>query len=254
MMSLRGVVLDMDGLMLDTEPMSHAAWKRTFAENRIPFTEDQFQALVGLNVADVRTKMAAWYGADFPFDAIYKRKLEVVDEIIAQVGIVQKPGLLEFLTAAKELGVCLAVATSTGRERALYKLGRAGVEGSFAAFAFGDEITNGKPAPDIFLLAARRLGIPPAECVALEDSDPGVLAACAAGMRVLLIPDLKAPSEEARRAAWQILRDLFQAAEVLRGEVAPPLRSPPPISQREMGGATLDTLYLWNFTGYGDHW
>jgi HAD superfamily hydrolase (TIGR01509 family) len=210
----------MDGLMLDTEPMSHAAWKRTFAENRIPFSEDQFQALVGLNVADVRTKMAAWYGADFPFDAIYKRKLEVVDEIIARGGIIQKPGLADFLAAAGELGLRLAVATSTARARALYKLGRAGVRESFTAFACGDEIANGKPAPDIFLLAARRLGIPPAECVALEDSDPGVLAARAAGMRVILIPDVQAPSEEARQAAWRIVPDLLRAAELLRGEKA----------------------------------
>ncbi len=218
-LNLRAVVMDMDGLMLDTEGMSRAGWVRTFAERGLPFREDQFRELVGLNVSDVRKRMLAWYGPDFPFELVYARKLVHVDDIIAQEGIMQKPGLPEFLAAADSLGLAKAVATSTARKRALYKLERAGLAGRFAAFACGDEISNGKPAPDIFLLAARLLGLPPAECLALEDSDPGVLAAQAAGMRVLIIPDVKPPSAEARRAAWAVLPDLFQAAEFMRREM-----------------------------------
>lgn len=223
--SIRAVVMDMDGLMLDTEGMSHLGWVRTFAEWGLPFREDQFLELVGLNVPDVRKKMLAWYGPDFPFDAVYARKIVHVDEIIAHEGIMQKPGLPEFLAAADSLGLAKAVATSTARDRAIYKLERAGLKGRFDAAACGDEITNGKPAPDIFLLAARLLHLPPEDCLALEDSDPGVLAARDAGMRVLIIPDVKPPSPAARAAAWEVLPDLHQAAEFLLREMR---ANPPP--------------------------
>jgi beta-phosphoglucomutase-like phosphatase (HAD superfamily) len=76
-------------------------------------------------------------------------------------------------------------------------------------------VAHGKPAPDLFLLAAKRLGIPPAECLAFEDSDPGVLAARAAGMRVVIIPDQKRPSPEAAKAAWRVLPSLNHAAKNL---------------------------------------
>jgi HAD superfamily hydrolase (TIGR01509 family) len=216
---IRAVVMDMDGLILDTEGMSHAAWQRTFSERGISFGKDQFLELVGLNVADARKKLLAWYGPDFPFDEIYARKLVHVDEIIDRSGIAQKPGLPEFLAAVDSLGLASAVATSTARERALYKLGRAGLAGRFPVLVGGDEVERGKPAPDCFLLAARKLGQPPEDCLVLEDSDPGVLAAQTAGMRVLIIPDVKPPSPEARRAAWAVLPDLQRAAEFLVREL-----------------------------------
>jgi HAD superfamily hydrolase (TIGR01509 family) len=212
---IRAVVMDMDGLMLDTEGMSFVGWARTFAERGLPFGKDQFLELVGLNVPGVREKMLAWYGSEFPFDAVYARKMIHVDEIIAREGISQKPGLLAFLAAADSLGLAKAVATSTARERALYKLKKAGLEARFDAIACGDEISHGKPAPDIFLLAARLLKIPPEECLALEDSDAGVAAAQSAGMRVAVIPDVKPPSAEASAASWRILPSLTVAAREL---------------------------------------
>jgi beta-phosphoglucomutase-like phosphatase (HAD superfamily) len=212
---IRAVVLDMDGLMLDTEPMSQAGWVRTFREHGLDFEPYQFHELIGLNVANARRKMVAWYGPDFPFEEIYARKLECVDEIIAAQGIPQKAGLTEFLAAVDSFGLRKAVATSTSRPRALYKLNLAGVPGNIETLAGGDEVAHGKPAPDLFLLAAERLGLPPAECLAFEDSDPGVLAARAAGMRVVIVPDQKRPSAEAAAAAWRIIPSLIHATKNL---------------------------------------
>ncbi len=209
---IRAVVLDMDGLMVDTEGMSKVAWQKTLAEWGFSITERQYLELIGLTVADVGHVMRNWYGADIPYDTIYTRKLALVDEIIATQGIPKKTGLDEFLAAVDSLGLRKAVATSTARERAIYKLKISGVPGSFEVVAGGDEVARGKPAPDLFLLAAQRLGIPPLECLAFEDSDAGVLAARAAGMRVVVIPDQKRPSPEAAAAAWRILPNLNQAA------------------------------------------
>jgi hypothetical protein len=78
-----------------------------------------------------------------------------------------------------------------------------------------DEIANGKPAPDIYLEAARRLGVPPSQCVALEDSDAGILSASRARMTALMVPDLKPPSAAASEAAFRVLRTLDDAASVI---------------------------------------
>jgi HAD superfamily hydrolase (TIGR01509 family) len=212
---IRAVILDMDGLMLDTEGMSRTAWQRTLAEWSLTLSDEKYLELIGLTLSDVGVKMRSWYGADIPYDSIYIRKLALVDEIIATEGIPQKPGLPMFLAAVDSLGLRKAVATSTARERAIYKLKVAGVEAKFETFAGGDDVARGKPAPDIFLLAAERLGVPPEECLVFEDSDPGVLAAQAAGMRVVVIPDQKPPSPQAAAAAWQILPDLAAAAHKL---------------------------------------
>ena len=216
---IRAVILDMDGLMLDTEGMSRTAWQRTLAEWGLAISDEKYLELIGLTLSDVGVKMRSWYGAGIPYDSIYMRKLALVDEIIATEGIPQKPGLRMFLAAVDSLGVRKAVATSTARERAIYKLKVAGVEAEFETFAGGDEVAHGKPAPDIFLLAAERLGVPPEKCLVFEDSDPGVLAAHAAGMRVVVIPDQKPPSPQAAAAAWEVLRDLHQAAEFIRREM-----------------------------------
>jgi HAD superfamily hydrolase (TIGR01509 family) len=213
--AIRAVVLDLDGLMLDTEGMSQAAWRKTLAEWGFSITDGQYRQLIGINVADEEGKMRAWYGADIPFAAIYARKLAVVDGMIAAGGIPQKTGLAAFLAAVESLGLRKAVATSTAKRRAAYKLRLAGVPDGFDAVAGGDEVERGKPAPDVFLLAARRMGIPPAECLAFEDSDPGVHAARTAGMRVVIIPDRKPPAPEAAAAAWKILPSLSEAAEKL---------------------------------------
>ncbi len=213
--TIRAVILDMDGLILDTEPMSQTGWVRTFRERGIPFEEYQFLEIVGLNVANARKKMLGWYGPDFPFEEIYTRKVERVNEIIAESGIPVKSGLMEFLAAVDSLGLHKAVATSTSRKRAMYKLGLAGLADAFPTLAGGDEVAHGKPAPDLFLLAAERLGVPPRECLAFEDSDPGVLSASAAGMRVVIVPDQKPPSAEAAKAAWRVVPSLNQAADNL---------------------------------------
>ena len=116
------------------------------------------------------------------------------DAIVAREGIVLKPGLIELMAWLEAENLCKAVATSTRRSRAESKLVHAGLFERFAALVGGDEIAHGKPAPDIFIEAATRLGIDAADCVVLEDSEPGVRGALAAGMTPIMVPDLHPPS------------------------------------------------------------
>jgi beta-phosphoglucomutase-like phosphatase (HAD superfamily) len=102
-----------------------------------------------------------------------------------------------------------AIATSSIRNDAIHTLGP--VAAHFPVIITGDQVTRGKPDPEIYLTAAAALGISPTECVALEDSEPGIAAAHAAGMRAMMVPDLKQPSETARTQAFGIYPSLVEA-------------------------------------------
>ena len=138
------------------------------------------------------------------------------DAIVAAEGISLKPGLDDILDLLDERGVAAAVATSTRRERARAKLDRVGLLHRFAALVGGDDVARGKPAPDIFLAAAERLGVAAGDCIVLEDSEPGIIAAAAAGMTPVMVPDLHPPSAELLLLEPLVLASLSAVAAHLR--------------------------------------
>jgi HAD superfamily hydrolase (TIGR01509 family) len=215
---VKALVLDMDGLLIDSEGASRTGWQLALAEWGLTMSDEEFIPLIGLTLAGDEAVFRERYHPAPPFADLYARKLAWMDTIIAKVGIPLKPGVPEFLDAAEERGLPLAVATSADRARALYKTSIAGLDGRIPIFACGDEVPRGKPAPDVFALAAQRLGVPPDQCLAFEDSDPGVLAASAAGMRVVIVPDLKPPSADAARLAWKVVPTLHDAIALLSNE------------------------------------
>jgi len=122
-----------------------------------------------------------------------------------------KPGAAELLTALRGLGTRCAVASSSTRGQIAACLGSLDVLHHFEAFAGGDEVARAKPDPALYLLAAERLGVDPAECVAFEDSENGAKAALAAGLRVVIVPDLKHPPESIIGQAFHVLDSLHDA-------------------------------------------
>jgi HAD superfamily hydrolase (TIGR01509 family) len=188
------VIFDMDGLMLDTEPLAAQAWIDAARELGIDFDHAVTLRLIGLNFADCGTLIRAHHGDDYPVEALMHAWGSAYDAIVEREGIVIKPGLLELMAWLETEDVRKAVATSTRRARALSKLIHAGLFERFSVLVGGDEIAQGKPAPDIFVETARRLGIDAADCIVLEDSEPGVRGAIAAGMTPIMIPDLHPPS------------------------------------------------------------
>ena len=126
-----------------------------------------------------------------------------------------KRGLVEFLDFLEAKAIPKAVATSTVTASARDALSRAGVLSLFEIIVGGDAIQHGKPAPDIFLEAAAQLGAEPSDCVVLEDSEPGIRAACAAGMTPILIPDLREPTQEMRQLAHTVVPSLLEAIAVV---------------------------------------
>lgn len=190
----RAVIFDMDGLMLDTEAIARLAWKKGGADLGHEVTDEQFARFIGRTSADTEAMLVDLFGPSFSLAELRSRITHHWDAHIEQHGIARKPGLVELLDFLHTQPVRKAVATSTRREAAIPKL--AGLDHYFDVIVTGDEVRKGKPAPDIFLLAASRLGVDPADCLVLEDSLPGVRGAKAAGMHVIMVPDLVAPTPE----------------------------------------------------------
>ena len=190
------VIFDMDGLLLDTEPLAARAWGEAAATLGVEFDLSLAHAMIGRNFADCSAMVRARYAAPYPVDALLARWHAAYDVIVLREGLALKPGVRELLDWLEGRAIPRAVATSTRRDRARAKLGETGLLPRFQALVGGDEVASGKPAPDIYVEAARRLDESPARCVALEDSEPGVRSALAAGMMPIMVPDLIAPSAE----------------------------------------------------------
>lgn len=193
----QAVIFDMDGLMLDTEPLAARAWLEAAKDIGISFDDGISPRLVGRNFADCRALISEHHGESYPTDVLMRRWHVTYDAIVAREGIMLKPGLLELLEWLESRDIRKAVATSTRRSRAIAKLLHTSLLERFATLVGGDEVQRGKPEPDIFLEAAARIHAAPDECVVLEDSLPGVRAALAGGMHTIMVPDLPAPSDEA---------------------------------------------------------
>ncbi len=202
------VVSDMDGLLLDSERLMQGAILESSAFHGFPMDEALFLSLVGVPVDGNRRQLLEAFGNAFPFDAYLSRYRATVLAEIARNGLPLKPGAAGLLREVKAAGLPLAIATSTGRQRAEEHLAHAGFLPMLDALVTRDDVENPKPHPEPYLLAAERLGVDPAHCLALEDSPTGVRSAAAAGMQVVMVPDLLPATDELRLLVRAVADDL----------------------------------------------
>ncbi len=212
-MLIRAVIFDMDGLMLDTEPLYRIAWKQASAECGFDLTDEIYKKLVGRSRKDGFEALAEAFGPEFSLQK-FQACVQIREaNAFSGAPIPKKPGLDSLLTFLEARNIPKAVATSTERHRALPTLNSAGLLHRFETVVTGDEVARGKPFPDIFLLTAERLGVEPAACLVLEDAESGVVAASNAGMQVYMVPDLVPPSNATRQLAQGVFTSL---ADVLK--------------------------------------
>lgn len=211
----RAVIFDMDGLMLDSERMAQDAWRRALADQGLTLSDGVYFQLVGREAADTKAILAHAFGPVLRVEEVYARKQRYLEEAMARDGIPTKPGLHALLDLLDGRGVRKAVASSTHRPLVVRKLALTRLLERFEAIVCGDDVPNGKPAPDVFLLAAERLGVRPQDCIVLEDSEVGIRAARAAGMTAILVPDLKPPSPEVAALAHRAFPSLEHVREYL---------------------------------------
>jgi HAD superfamily hydrolase (TIGR01509 family) len=190
------VIFDMDGLMLDTEPLAVRAWDEAALAAGVAFDAALAHRMIGRNFHDCTALLRSESPDGYPVDAVLSRWHGAYDAIVERDGLALKAGVFELLDCLDAWGIPRAVATSTRRDRATSKLVRTALLPRFGALVGGDEVDRGKPAPDIYLEAARRLGAHAPSCLVLEDSDAGVRGALAAGMTPIMVPDLLPPAAD----------------------------------------------------------
>lgn len=212
---IRGVIFDMDGLMLDTEKLLARYWMQAAREAGFPMEMEHVLGIRSLAAIYAKPKLQGIFGEDFDYEGIRARRRELTAQHLAEHGIETKKGLHELLAYLKETGRKIAVATATDRERADDYLTRAGVHAYFDVFVCGDMVHKGKPDPEIYLTACRALGLAPEECMALEDSPNGIRSAHAAGCVAVMVPDLSEPDEELLPLLTACVQDLSKVITLL---------------------------------------
>jgi HAD superfamily hydrolase (TIGR01509 family) len=207
------VIFDMDGLMFDSEKISIYAWRRASEKYGYDITEEIFKQTLGLNLEKIREIFCKYFGEDCPYDDIKTQRRYVIDQYIDEKGVPVKKGLFNLLEALKKLNIRTAVATSSSRVIAEKMLKLSEVFTYFDFIVCGDEVKKSKPDPEIFLIAADRLKCLPENCIVLEDSEAGIMAAFSAGMKPLLVPDMKEPCDEVRALAYNVFADLDEVKD-----------------------------------------
>ena len=207
------VIFDMDGLMLDSERAILESLRAAALDHGADIDPDWWLCLIGHTEAVCRARLGAHIG-DVAAEALladgHARYVAV-----AESGVPHRPGIVALLDLLAAHAMPRAVATSTRSPLAQRKLEAAGLLGYFDVVCTSSDVAQPKPAPDVYLLAAERLGVSPAQCLVLEDSPTGVRAALAAGMTVVQVPDLLAPDDAVRALGHRIVGSLEEAQALL---------------------------------------
>ncbi|WKA27691.1 HAD family hydrolase [Bradyrhizobium roseum] len=214
--NVSAVLLDMDGTLLDTEKIYFDSL--VAALHAHGYGDDApalCHAMVGLPGPACEAMLLDRYGARFPLTEINRAYVANRDRFM-EAGLPLKPCTLELLDGLAAADCPMAIVTSSSRRNAERNLSLAGIRARFDTVLTLDDVTHGKPSPDLYLLAAARLGHAPEACVAVEDSNHGVTASHAAGAITIMVPDMTPPTDETRAKCAAVLPDLGAVLAMLR--------------------------------------
>ena len=212
-------MFDMDGLLLDSEQLALVLFCRACEGQGIEPDLSAYRRCIGTTYARTREILMQAHGPSFPYQAVADDWSRRYETHVLHTPIRRKPGARNLLQYLEKQSTPVAVATQTRIRLAQRKLELAGLARYIQQVVGGDQVTRGKPHPEPYLTAATRLKVDPAHCWALEDSNNGVQAAHAAGMNVIHIPDLVAPSQAVRTLQFPTLNSLQEVIPLL--EVLP---------------------------------
>lgn len=201
----KGVVFDMDGVVIDTEKLVLDCWNETGMKHGLPDMSDVLKQCIGLNSKDTDDLIMANFGDQIEdLELLRSERRELVKRCVEEGKVLSKPHIPELLAYLKENGYKTALATSTSRRSAVHELDILDLTRFFDVIVTGDEINNGKPAPDIFLKACEKLGEDPSSLIGVEDSYNGIRSCHSAGLYTVMVPDLLPPTDEMRDLADEI--------------------------------------------------
>jgi HAD superfamily hydrolase (TIGR01509 family) len=212
---VEAVLLDMDGTLLDTERVYLASLNTALEALGYPDGTAIGHSMIGIPGPECESILREHFGADFPMPALNEAYIARRDEIFRS-GMPLKPGAVELLDALRQAACPIALVTSSSRLTAEQHLTLGGIRGHFETMLTRDDVARGKPSPELYLLAAQRLGIRPQACIAIEDSGPGIASAHAAGTIPILVPDILPPSAVTLAKCAAVVPDLHVALATLR--------------------------------------
>ena len=215
---ISGVIFDMDGLMTDTERLYIDLWCRILREQGMEEHREVVTRCIGMDHGKMRAYIAETLGADFDYLSVLGEVGKRSEQYCRENGIPVKPGLYELLDYLDQQHIPYAVATSSRGQGARSKLEKIGVLSRLHGLVTGDMVEKGKPDPEIFVRAAQALKLPPKNCLVLEDSPHGILAAYKAGCLPMMIPDLWQPDEDVRALLYAQGNSLLDVIPVLKGQ------------------------------------
>jgi HAD superfamily hydrolase (TIGR01509 family) len=206
------VIFDMDGTLLDTERVAQEAFFGACEELGVTPRQDLLLRCVGAAEPIARRIIQEGYGPDFDAETFFQVWSRNFNSLSQVTPARLKEGAVALLDAVAQLGLPMAIATSSGTQHAIEKLKRAGLLHRFRTVIGADQVQRPKPDPEVYLKAADILGVDPGACLAVEDSEYGVRAAHAAGMTVIQVPDMTQPTADLRALGHIVLASLQEVA------------------------------------------
>lgn len=213
----KAVIFDMDGLMIDSERVTYVVYDEVMRKMGYDYSLEFYKLSLGHAKAQEMQLYHEVYGDDFPEDEFWEKSHEILDaKLFANVPL--KPGIIELLQYLKANHYKTMVATSSERERVDIILKNGGLDSYFDDVICGNEVSNSKPDPEIFLTACKKLNVDTSEAIVLEDSEHGIMAAYNANIDCICIPDMKYPGLAYADKPIRILNSLHDVIDYLKGE------------------------------------
>lgn len=215
-MDIKAVLFDMDGLMVDTESLATEAFIHSAKKQGYDMTKEETLLVLGFTTKSIYEFWENYFkNSGVSGKQLVDDHYKYIENILFTTGPRKMPYIEELLKYLKENNYKVAVASSSNIEHIINNMEKTGLKKYIDEFASGAEVENGKPAPDVFLLAAERLGVKPEECLVLEDSKAGVLAGSSAGAKVIMVPDMFKPDEECKERTYRIVGNLGEVISIL---------------------------------------
>ena len=202
--------------MIDSERVTFECYQERLKDMNLTMDEEFYKTLLGKPIKGIYQRFYDVYGNDFPIQNVIQDVHQLMAERFETEGVPVKKGLVELLHYLKDNNYKTIVATSSNRDRVDKILSQAKITEFFDDSICGDEVTKGKPNPEVFLKSCQKLGVNVDEAIVLEDSEAGIQASYDANIKVICIPDMKYPEKQYEEKTFKILKDLTEVTVYLK--------------------------------------